>query len=107
MLYYSYYILVPYQLRTATPYPVGGMGAAEAVQDCCIAAGRYLFRDMPPDEYRSALDAACRPLMLTDAQRGPNIIGYNRDESDGVGTRKWTRDDDNRYVTVNDVVPDT
>ena len=45
--------------------------------------------------------------MLTDAQRGPNIIGYNRDESDGVGTRKWTRDDDNRYVTVNDVVPDT
>jgi len=104
IFYYSYEILVDTQLRTDTPYPVGGMSASEAIQDCCIAAARYLFRDMPLAEYKAAVHAACEPLLRSDARRDPTTLGYNRDGSDdSAGSYMYDTD---RVVTLNGVTPD-
>jgi len=103
-LSYSYDILGATQLRTDTPYPLGGQAHAQAVQDCCIAAARYLFRDTNLGEYRSAIGEACRRSIEIDGRTGPSSLGLNRDNSDNRGVW-YERDSESRKVTVNGQIP--
>jgi hypothetical protein len=101
---YSYCILAENALRDSTEYPLGGQVHAQAILDCCIAAARYLFQDMPLKEYKEAIREAISDSILKDEQLAPTDLGYNADRSDR-GFTHW-RDDNNRFVTVNGVLPD-
>jgi len=101
---YSYYILTANNLRTATEYPLGGQGHGQTILDCCIAASRYMFQDMPLAEYKNTIQVAIKDSILKDEQLAPSHLGYNADRSDRNST-SWRRDY-TRYVTVNGVLPD-
>lgn len=107
---YTYFVNAAYKLRSAapaTPYPLGGMSHAQAIQDCCIAAARYLFRDLPIDQYKAALRQACEDSIRQDDLLGPADLGYQQEYSD-LRYTLWGqhRDGEDRLVTVNGVTPD-
>ena len=101
---YSYCILAANNLRDGTDYPLGGQVHGQSILDCCIAAARYLFQDMPLAEYRATIQIAIKDSITRDEQLAPTLLGYNADRSDG-GLTSW-RDDNNRYVTVNGTLPE-
>jgi len=106
-LSYSYNILAATQLRTATPYPIGGQAHAQAVQDCCVLAARYLFRDLSIGEYRSGISEACSRSIEIDQRNTPTSLGYNGDNSDCCYcdfTGRWW-DNDGRVVTYEGTTP--
>jgi len=105
---YSYYILSSTRIRNETGeltlYPLGGQVHAQAILDCCIAAARYLFDDVPLKDYKENIQVAISDSILNDEHLAPTNLGYNADSSDRILTN-W-RDDDNCFVTVNGVIPD-
>jgi len=101
---YSYYILTAKDLDATDKYPLGGQVHGQAILDCCIAAARYLMNNVPLVEYKQNIREAIKESILRDEQLAPTDLGYNADRSDRSFT-SW-RDEDNYYVTVNDVLPD-
>ncbi len=104
VLGYSYYILTANDLDSTDKYPLGGQVHGQTILDCCIAAARYLFQDMPLEEYKTAILAAVSDSIVRDEQLAPTHLGYNADRSDR-GSTNW-RGDGDWHVTVNDVLPD-
>ena len=105
---YGYYILPETRMRDSspnTPYPLGGQLASDAIEDCCIAAARYLFRDMPLGEYRQNITIACQVARSRDELLGPVIMGPNTDRSDYPYDSIHRRDGEDRIVTVNGITP--
>lgn len=100
---YSYKILAANSLSAETPYPLGGQVHAQAIQDCCIAAARYLYRDMTIIDYRNELRVAIQDSISKDNDLAPSFLGYNLDRSDSQNT-SWNSSGDH-YVTVNGVIP--
>ena len=101
---YSYYTLTAKDLDGTDKYPLGGQVHGQAILDCCIAAARYLFDDVPLEEYRKNIQLATKDSILRDEQLAPTHLGYNADRSDNYLT-SW-RDDDSHNITVNSVLPD-
>jgi len=104
VLGYSYYILTAKDLDTTDKYPLGGQVHGQAILDCCIAAARYLFQDMPLGEYKNTIRAAISDSIVSDEQLAPTHLGYNADRSDSRST-SW-RNDGDWHVLVNGVLPD-
>lgn len=101
---YSYYILAAKDLDSTDKYPLGGQVHGQAILECCIAAARYLFDDVPLKEYKNNIQEAIRDSILKDEQLALTHLGYNADRSDR-GSTSW-RAEDRFYVTVNSVLPD-
>ena len=99
---YSYTILAANSLSSTNPYPIGGQVHAQTILDCCIAAARYLYRDMDLHEYKNQIRDAIAESTAKDGNLDPVYMGFNRDRSDAYHT-DWA-DAEDHYVTVNGIL---
>lgn len=78
---FQYYVLADY-LNTAFPYALGGMSHAETVLESCLAVAEQREDDMAgvhTQNFQQRLMAS----IAADRRNKPQMLGYNRDRSDG------------------------
>jgi hypothetical protein len=85
----GYYVINPYQVTSALPYPMGGMPLSECLREACLAAAEIEFRGeagVHMQMFQNRLKAA----VSFDRQiSNPGIIGQNLDHS--YNRRDWNK----------------
>ena len=98
-LTYAYYVLADTQLRSGTPYPLGGMVHAETILSACLMMAerqRKTEIGVWAEDYAERLQAS----IEYDKKQWPRFLGKALDHSDDAGYMSR-----NYYVTVNGVQP--
>ena len=96
---YPYYVLMETRLRTATPYPLGGMAHAETIQAACMAAAE-LQRKTEVGVWANEYAVLLQTSIEYDKRAQPDSLGKNLDNS-----QEPSYSSRNYYATVNGVTP--
>jgi hypothetical protein len=75
-----YKILASLQMRTATPYPLGGMAHAETIRYACLASAELDVNDEEGPRNRRFKELLIASIDY-DKRLGASYVGYNSDRS--------------------------
>jgi len=107
ILRYQYKVVAMQDLDGTTSFHYGAQPHSQSIQDCCMAAAKYLYKNMSLAAYREDIALACQRSIERDKEQAPSSLGHNADHSDGRGFSGLRHlDDSSRYVTVDSVIPD-
>jgi len=95
-LAYHYNIVLPTQIRTATPYPIGTQIHGRTILEFCLAAAERILDDTAQIHAQKAQEFLAVSIQ-NDAKNAPATLGRNADLSHDQGLHVI---DDNKYVTV-------
>ena len=96
---YPFYIQMETRMRTATPYPLGGMVHSETIQAACMASAE-LQRKTEKGVWAAEYAVLLQTSIEHDKRMQPDYLGKNLDRSQTGST--FVR---NYYATVNGVTP--
>lgn len=91
---FRYYVLLN-QLTNARPYPYGGMAHAETIRAAVRASAELMMDGIRGPEYQYFMEQLMASISY-DRSSKPQLMGYNRDNSDiyggqpyGIGRNYW------------------